>query len=49
MILQLPSLLNASFDKRIDVWGYGFGIENFLNPVEDWVGNHVYLISEKSS
>ncbi len=42
MILQLPSFLDASSDKRVGVWGHGMVEKNLLNLVGDWGGNRVF-------
>ena len=35
IILQLPFVLNTSFDKCVSIWNYGFGEKNLLNPVKN--------------
>ena len=49
MTLQLPSVLDASSDERVDIWDHGIGRENLLNLVGDWKENRVYSIGEKTS
>ena len=46
--LQLLFLFDTSFDKYISIWDYGFGGKNILNLMEDWKGNRMCLICEKT-